>query len=209
MDNRIAGAAIVGIALLLAGCGGNNGPTAAPTSPAAPASAAPSTPSGSDEDQVRDVLTKEGAAFSAWDFERVAEFTCAKFRDEAKSTDKAIPPMNMFPADAAASVGPQAFADQIGAQFVGADGESLRAVAEAVIRQDEAAYKAAMLDVVKQSSSVQLVMVDNIVVKGDTATADATVTQRIGRQPPDTRTTPATLVREGGQWKDCTPPDQS
>jgi hypothetical protein len=80
--------------------------------------------------------------------------------------------------------------------------------ADAVIRQDESAYEPAMLEVVKHSRSVQLVLVDKIAVKGDTATADAMVTQRMGAQPPDARTTPATLIREDGEWRDCTPPDQ-
>jgi hypothetical protein len=107
-----------------------------------------------------------------------------------------------------ASMGPQEFADQLGTQFTGASRESLLAVANAVIGQDEPAYKAAMLDVVKQSMSVQLVGVENIVVKGDTATADVTLTQRVGDGPPENRTTSASLVRMDGQWLDCTPPAQ-
>jgi hypothetical protein len=208
MNIRIAGVAIVGIALLLAGCGADTASTKAQTSTAAQTSAAAPKPAASDEDQIRDVLTKEAAAFSAWDFDKVAEFTCAQFREQAKSADSAIPPMSTFPAADAASIGPQAFADQLGKQFAGASDESLRAVADAVIRQDEGAYKPAMLEVVKHSMSVQLVEVDKIAVNGDTATADAMVTQRMGTQPPDIRTTPATLIREDGEWKDCTPPAQ-
>lgn len=214
MNIRIAGVAVVGIALLLAGCGADTGSTAAQTSTAAkkptaaPTSTAAPKPTGSDEDQIRGLITNEAAALSVWDFDKVAEFTCAQFREQAKSIDSAIPPMSTFPAADAASVGPQAFADQLGKQFTGASPESLRAVADAVIRQDEGAYKTAMLEVVKHSMSVQLVEVDNIVVKGDTATADAMVTRRIGKQPPDTRTSPATLIREDGEWKDCTPPAQ-
>jgi hypothetical protein len=205
MDIRIAGIATVAVALLVAGCGADKGSTATPTPSAA--KAAPTTVA-SNEDQIRDVLTKEGAALTAWNFEGVAALTCAQFRDQARSADSAIPPMTMFPSDAAASMGAQSFAAQLGQQFVGASDQSLQAVADAVIRGDQAAYKAAMLDVVKQSMSVTLVQVDNIVVKGDTATADTTVTQRTGTQPPDTRTTPANLVREDGQWKDCTAPAQ-
>jgi hypothetical protein len=208
MNIRIAGVAILGITLLLAGCGADTSSSKTQASAAAKTSTAAPKPPASDADQVRDVLTKEGAAFSVWDFNTVAGFTCAQFREHANSIDSAIPPMNTFPAADVASMGAQAFADQLGTQFAGASGESLRAVANAVIRQDEAAYKTAMLEVVKHSMSVQLVEVDNIVVKGDTATADATVTQRIGKQGPDTRTSPATLIREDGQWKDCTPPDQ-
>jgi len=207
MDIRIAGAAMVTIALL-AGCGDKSAPTAASTSSAAPTSAAAPTPKASDEDQIREVLTQEGAAFTDWNFAKVGEFTCPQFREQAMSTDAAIPPMSMFPASAATSLGPQGFADQLGAQFAGASNDSLLAVSNAVIRQDEPAYKTAMLDVVKQSMSIHLVLVDNIVVKGDTATADVTLTQRLGKQPPDTKTTPATLVRMDGKWLDCTPPNK-
>jgi hypothetical protein len=204
---RIAGVGIAGIALLVAACGGQNGTTAHSGSASAPATSA-TTAAASNEDQIRDVLTKESQAFSAFDFDKVAEFTCAKYRDQAKDAGGAIPPMSMFPASAASSIGAQAFADQLGAQFGGASRQSLLAVADAVIKQDEPAYKAAMLDVVKQTMSVQLVQVENILVSGNTATADATVTQRVGTKPPDTRTSPANFVLEDGQWKDCTPPAQ-
>ena len=204
MDIRIAGVAVIAIALVGAGCGDKSAPGAASTSSAAPTSAP--APKASDEDQIREVLTQEGAAFTEWDFAKVGDFTCPQFREQAMSTDGAIPPMSMFPASAAASLGPQGFADQLGAQFAGASNDSLLAVSNAVIHQDEPAYKTAMLDVVKQSMSVHLLQVDNIVVKGDTATADVLLTQRMGKQPPDTKTTPATLARIDGKWLDCTPP---
>jgi hypothetical protein len=208
MNIRIIGAALAGAALVLCSCSDKDTGANAPTSAAAPTSTTAPAPALSDEDQVRDVLTKEGAAVTEWDFDKVAELTCPQLREEARSTDGAVPPMNMFPADAAASMGPQAFAAQLGSQFAGASDQALQATANAIIRQDEAAYKAAMLDVVKQSMSVHLVEVDNIVVKGDTATADVLVTQRVGKQPADTRTTPATLARIDGKWMDCTPQAQ-
>jgi hypothetical protein len=212
---RVAGVAMFGISLLVTACGGQNGSTSHTGSPSAPTAAtsttvaaAPATPAASSEDQIRDVLTQESQAFGAFDFDAVAGLTCAKFRDQARDAGSAIPPMSTFPAAAASSMGAQAFADQIGAQFGGASSESLLAVADAVIKQDEPAYKTAMLDVVKQSMTFQLVEVDDIVVTGDTATANATVTQRVGGKPPDTRTSPANFVLEDGQWKDCTPPAQ-
>jgi hypothetical protein len=205
MNIRIAGVGFVAIALLAAGCGDKSTPGAASTSSGAPTSAT-ATPMASDEDQIREVLTQEGAAFTDWNFAKVGELTCPQFREQVMSTDTAIPPMSLFPASAAASLGPQGFADQLGRQFTGASNESLLAVSNAVIHEDETAYKTAMFEVVKQSMSVHLVLVDNIVVKGDNATADVMLTQRIGNQPPDTRTTPATLVRMDGKWLDCTPP---
>jgi|SRR4051794_10081159 hypothetical protein len=208
MNIRIAGIATVAAALLVAGCGDKNAAPEASTPNAATTSSAAPTAKASDEDQIRDVLTQEGAAFTAWNFDKVGELTCPQFREKARSVDGAVPPMSMFPASAASSLGPQGFADQVGAQFKGASNESLLAVADAVIRQDEPAYKTAMLEVVKQSMSVHLLLVDNIVVKGDAATADVTLTQRLGEQPPDTKTTPATLVKMDGKWLDCTPPAQ-
>jgi hypothetical protein len=208
LDIRVAGAAVVAAAVILAGCGDKGTPPAASTSNAAKTSTTAPTPKASDEDQIRDVLTREGAAFSVWNLEKVGELTCPQYREQAMSTEDAVPPMSTFPAEAAASLGTQAFAEQLGAQFTGASNDSLNAVADAVIRQDEVAYKAAMLEVVKQSMSIQLAQVDNIVIKGDSATADVTLTQRMGKQPPETRTTPATLVRMDGKWLDCTPPGQ-
>src|SRR3954447_10021773 len=120
MNIRIAGIATVAAALLVAGWGDQNAPPQASTPNAATTSTAAPTAKASDEDQIRDVLTQEGAAFTAWNFDKVGEFTCPEFREKATSTDGAIPPMSMFPAAAAASIGPQKFADQIGAQFTGA-----------------------------------------------------------------------------------------
>jgi hypothetical protein len=73
------------------------------------------------------------------------------------------------------------------------------------MRNDEAAYTAAMTDVLKQSAKIKLDKVDNIKVNGDAATADVTLSFTLGTQPPENVTTTAHLVREGGQWKDCTP----
>jgi hypothetical protein len=207
MNIRIVGAAVLGAALVVSGCGDKSEPAATPTSSVAKESSAAPTPKASDEDQIRDVMTKESAAFSAWDFNTVGQFTCAKYREHAASVDSAIPPMSMFSAENAASMGVQGFAAQLGQEFAGASQPSLEAVADAIIRNDEAAYKVAMLDVVKQSMSVQFVGLDKIVITGDAASADATMTQRIGNKEPETRTTPVAFVREDGKWLDCTPPE--
>jgi hypothetical protein len=207
-DVRIAGVVVIGAALVLSGCGDKGSSAATPTSSAPKESSAQPTPQASDEEQIRDAMSKESAAFSAWDFDTVAQYTCAKYRDHAKSVDSAIPAMKMFSADSAASMGAQAFAAQLGQEFPGASDQSLQAVADALIRQDEAAYKAAMFDVVKQSMSVQFVGIDNIVITGDSATGNATVTQRIGNKEPQSRTSQVTFVREDGKWLDCTAPDQ-
>jgi hypothetical protein len=51
--------------------------------------------------------------------------------------------------------------------------------------------------------------VADIAVDGDTATADTTITFVVGDAPPHTETTEVKLVREDGNWKDCTPPSEA
>jgi len=113
--------------------------------------------------------------------------------------------MSTFPADTVTAMGAETFANNLTEQFVGAAPESTRAVADAVIAGDEAAYLAAMKDVMQQSMTLRLDKVENIVVTGDTATADVTITAIIGGQQEQTQSDKAELVKEDGEWKDCTP----
>jgi hypothetical protein len=198
MVARVFGVVLIGVAPFFAGCGSDSAPPAAPT-----------TPKVSDEDQVRAVLTKEGEAFSKWNIDEVAGLTCKQYRDESASLDEMVPPMDMFPAAESAAIGADNFAALLGQQFTGATPESLHAVADAVIRQDQAAYRNAMLEVVKQVYTIRLEKIENIVVDGDTATAETTISQGMGSEPPQSEVTTVTLVREDGEWKDCTPPSKS
>jgi hypothetical protein len=200
MVARVFGVVLIGVAPFFAGCGSDSTPPPPP---------APAAPKVSDEDQVRDVLTKEGEAFSAWDIDKVAGLTCKQYRDESASVDEMVPPMDMFPAAESAAIGADNFAALLGQQFTGATPESLHAVADAVIRQDQPAYRSAMLEVVKQVYTIRLEKIENIVVNGDTATAETTISQGMGSEAPQSEVTTVTLVREDGEWKDCTPPSKS
>jgi hypothetical protein len=188
--------ALVGAALL-AGCGSDTA--------SAPSPSASPTPTASDEEQIRDLLTKATEATSTWDAAKMAGLSCDKYSKEEGAFEGMVPPISTFPADTVATMGPEAFANGLTEQFAGASPESTRAVADAVIANDEAAYKKAMTDVMKQSMTLRLDKVDNIVVTGDTATADVTVTAIIGGQQEQTQSDKAELVKEDGEWKDCTP----
>jgi hypothetical protein len=183
---------LVGFCALLGGCSKDTPP------------APPATPTVSAEDQIREVLTAATEATSTLDSAKMADLTCAKLRDRASSFTDLVPPISTFPQEAVASIGAEQFAQNLGEQFTGASPESLRAAADAVIANDEAAYVPAMKDVLKNSMQFRLDSVDNIVVTGDTATADVTVTVTVGAQPSRTETDQAQLVTEDGQWKDCT-----
>lgn len=197
MRARAVAVVLLSVAPLFAACGSN---TKSGTPEAAPS------PTVSDEEQIRALVNEEGDAFADWDMDKVAELTCAQYREEARSLDDVVPPMDMFPAEESAAIGPDQFAELLGQQFTGASSESLHTVADAVIRQDEAAYQTAMLDVVKQIYSVRLEKVEDIKVNGDKATAQTTISQNMSGQPPKTDTSTITLVRENGEWKDCTEP---
>jgi hypothetical protein len=190
---RVIGVAIVGLALVLVGCGADT----ASAPPPAPISTL------SDEDQIREVLTEAIDATSNWDDAKMAELSCAELRD-AVTFDYMVPPMSTFPRDRVASIGPEQFANNLAEQFTGASDESVLAVAEAVMNNNDAAYLMAMKDVMKNSMTLRLDKVDNIVVTGDAATADITMTTTVGAKPPQTQVDQATLARENGQWKDCT-----
>jgi hypothetical protein len=117
--------------------------------------------------------------------------------------------MNALPLDVFSTMSPEELAERLGVEHTGASAESVRALADALIRRDEAAYAEAMTDVMVQTMKVRVDKLENVVVNGDTATADAAlVISTGGKMSYTTDVSQFTLVREDGQWKDCTPQDE-
>jgi frataxin-like iron-binding protein CyaY len=173
------------------------------------------TPTVAPEEQIRQMLTEVVAAQSAGDTTKIAELTCAEFRDEAASNSAAmtdateVPPMEAMPVDVFAAMAPAELADALGKEYTGASDEALLALAESFVNRDEIAYQSAMAEVMAQSMEIKLEDVANIVVDGDDATADVQMSLSTGGKVNyDLPTMPVTLVREDGTWKDCTPPDE-
>jgi hypothetical protein len=118
--------------------------------------------------------------------------------------------MNAMPLDLFSTMSPEKLADGLGQEYAGASPESVRALADALIRRDEAAYIDAMTEVMMQTMKVVVDKLGNVVVNGDTATADASlVISTGGKTSYTTDVSQFTLVKEDGQWKDCTPPDET
>ena len=192
MVTRIVTAAIAGIAPLLAGFG-------------AVAQAAP----GSDEEQIRQVVIQMAETS---DPAVITSLTCAKYLDPLGGSETAVPmtdivpPMSVYP-EVVFTIDPDQLARNMANEYTGASPESLRALADALHRRDEAAYTTAMADVMTQSLTMRVDKVTDIVVTGDTATADATVVASMGGKMSYTDVAKLSLVREGGQWKDCTAPE--
>ncbi len=197
---RIIGVAIVGTATLLAGCGSDTVSAPAPTS----------TSTVSNEDQIRDVIDRVSEAQATSDVEGVKALTCTKYRDlvsEPEPTD--VPPMNVLPLDAFSGMPPEKLADALGAEYAGASDASVRALADALLQRDEATYKVAMAKVMAETMKIRVDKVENLVVNGDTATADVTLDIGTGGKV-SYKTNPnrITLVKEDGEWKECTPPHE-
>jgi hypothetical protein len=169
------------------------------------------TPTASDEDRIRDVIDRVAEAQGGADDGDLAAWTCAKYRDDiatGPSLDD-VPPMNALPLDVFSTMSPEELAERLGVEYTGASAESVRALADALIRRDEAAYTEAMADVMVQTMKVRVDKLENVVVNGDTATADAAlVISTGGKMSYTTDVSQFTLVREDGQWKDCTPQDE-
>jgi hypothetical protein len=182
--------------LVLAGCGAVTRPAATPK------------PTVSDENQIGNVIARVSQAHASSDYDKIAALTCAKHRDQVgtPSADD-VPPMDVLPLAAFATMSPEELAKRLGVEYAGASPESLRVLADALIRRDEAAYIDAMAEVMVQTMQARIDKLEHVVVDGDTATADASlVISTGGKASYTTDVSQFTLVKEDGRWKDCTPP---
>ncbi|UXA16763.1 hypothetical protein [Mycobacterium sp. SMC-4] len=194
---RMAIAAAVA-ALALSGCGSEGG--------IAPRDASLAPVSG-DEQQIRDLIHSQTQAFADGDWAALADLTCAAHREQASDPGGyLVPPMEAFGTreQLTALTLPQV-TEGLTTQFgPGAPQETLDRVAQALVDYDEPAYKAGMLDLIRQSADLTVDRIENITITGDTATADVTTTRKLGQAPPDTRTDTTPFAREDGRWLDCT-----
>ncbi|RZT16141.1 hypothetical protein EV589_4298 [Mycobacterium sp. BK558] len=160
MVNRIVGALVTAGSLLLA-------------APVAHAQPPTPEPVPSDEDQIRDVLTRQAQASAELDLATAAQLSC---------TPAAPAWLPTFGTDIGATLRNDASATNLADQISGPIADLRQALAGSTV--------------------VRLDGIDHVVVTGDTATADITVTTESGSNPPQTQITRATLRRQDGRW--CT-----
>ncbi|MGE2836293.1 hypothetical protein [Mycobacterium sp. SMC-4] len=198
-------------ALTLAGCGAQESspqPTQATSAEGtAEESVEETADARSDEDQIREVVYEQARVFEAGAWDQLPGLTCASQREKASDAGEyLVPPMEAFGSreQMTAMTVPQV--SQGLTQQFGADAppELVDRVAQALVAYDEPAYKAGMLDLLKESATLKIDKVENIVVTGDTATAEVTSTRTMGGKPPQTRTDTMPFAREDGRWLDCT-----
>ena len=145
---------------------------------------------------------------AGFDFGRMAELTCVQYREEVEKL-----PETMFPpiTDAGtpeelAAKPPHVLTAALKEQYPTASDATIGELVDALIRYDEPAYKAANLEVLRQTTTVSIDKVENIKVTGDTATADMTSTWKSGSAPPATDTQSNRFLKENGEWLDCEEP---
>lgn len=198
-------ACVVGIAVLaVAGCGSESESAPEATSSSAVASVAPV----SAEQQIRDLVAQEGKALSGFDFNRLAELTCVQYREAVRNqVDTLFPPISAAGAPGELAGAPvDLLTSGFKRQHPTASDATINQLVDALIRYDEPAYKAANLEILRQTSKASIDKVENIKVTGDKATADLTTTWVFGENPPATATQPNAFVKENGRWLDCQPP---
>lgn len=162
-----------------------------------------------DENQIRALVDEQNTYAADFDFAKLAQTKCAKYRDAtAAETGPSIPAMtdlvtpDLISAPGAADLLRKLLAEK----FPAAPAEVIDAVVDSVVAQDEAAYQAAMRDLMKSLISVKVTKVDNIEIRGDQATADLTITTKTGDEPPADQILTNKYVREDGKWRDCNVP---
>jgi hypothetical protein len=192
----VVAAAIFAFATV-AGCSSENKPAAA-SSESKPAS---------DEQQIRDLLKAEEAAAAALDFDKAAELTCSKYREQQrKQADELVPPLSQFGTAEELAGKSAELAAALKPKFPKSSDATINALADALARYDQSDYEKAFLEAFRENFKLTLDKVENIKINGDTAMADVTSTTTVGDGQPETKTKNTPFVKEDGQWKDCESP---
>ena len=163
MTTRIVAAVLVATGSLMLGLG-----AVAPAAQAQPVE--PVQPVPTDEEQIRDVLTRQAQASSALDLATAAQLTCPQGPQ---------PGLPTFGTDIESTLRGDGFGQSLVDQISGATTQLIQSM---------------------PGNPVRLASIDNIVVTGDTATADLTMNMELSPNSPQTQITRATLLRQNDQW---------
>ncbi|TLF74875.1 hypothetical protein [Nocardia cyriacigeorgica] len=200
---RIFAIGLAFVAVAAVGCGSEGSTTTATSSASASAAT-----EGGDAQQIRDLIATQGPAMATFDFDRMAELTCTKYREDVRNLpDTMFPPLSSAgTAEEFAAKPADQLAAALKAEYPTASDESINNLVDAFIRYDEPAYKAANLVIMRETTTVTVDKVDNIKVTGDTATADLTSTWQTKGAQSETKTESNAYVKEDGKWLDCQQP---
>jgi hypothetical protein len=192
------------------GCHAQNAaPT--PVSSTASSTAVSTRNDNADKDQLRDLYGRVVNALGRHDTAEQVRLTCAEYRSDVqrRADEDPILQIDFFgPPEEVSRLGVAAATDKLHAALAPASTEAVQAVVEAIIKRDAAQYRTAIERVEQEGATATLDRIDSIQVTGDTATVHGAFTIKAFTRPPQVIDGTNQAVREGGQWKDCTPPTQ-
>ena len=188
------------VALAAVGCGSDTASTNS--------SGSATTTAVSDEQQIRDFVAKSEPYIAGLDFAKLAEMTCAKYRDQIRTLgDVVFPPLSDYGTkEELAGKSRESLIENMQKAYPTVPHASIVKLVDALQAYDDAAYKKAIADVTSRATKRSGVKVDNIKINGATAIADLTVTTTVNNDPPKTVTKANAYVKEDGVWKDCQDP---
>ncbi|SHU68048.1 Uncharacterised protein [Mycobacteroides abscessus subsp. abscessus] len=138
--------------------------------------------------------------------------TCEKYRPDVQrraDADRFLRVDFFGSPEAFRRVGLDAAIEKLQPALAPASPDAVRAVAEAVIANDPAAYEAAIRRVEREGSSAEATRFDSIEITGEQATIDWVLTMRFFTQPPVTKQVTGHAIRENNRWVDCSPPTEA
>ena len=167
--------------------------------------------SGDDTQQLRDLYTQLATALGNHDVAEENRLTCDKFQGRAQRRVDSYPMSTMdyfgSPEEFARS-GVSAATDRLSAMLAPASKDAVQALVAAIIKQDGTQYTSALRRVRREGTTVTVNRIEVIEIDGDRATVDGSMTMRAFVQAPQVIEATNEAIREGGQWKDCTPSRQ-
>ncbi|TDH21985.1 hypothetical protein EJ571_08455 [Mycobacteroides franklinii] len=166
-------------------------------------------PTVSDQEQIRQVTAQMGKALGSLDLDAGNALTCPRYQVSSRTADsKLVPSINSWRgAEQALMYGDTSTLSSDVAQHFPSAGSSERAtLVRAIVSRDEFAYSTTVLQVIRESTTVEKFAIDNIKIVGDSATGDITATYSFGGAGTQTQTKPNQFRKEGGKWAWCQQP---
>ncbi|WP_088414650.1 hypothetical protein [Mycobacteroides saopaulense] len=163
----------------------------------------------SDQEQIRQVTAQLGKALGSLDLDAGNALTCPRYQVSSRTADeKLVPSINSWKgAEQALMYGDTStLASGVAQRFPSAGSGERATLVKAIVNRDQFSYQATVLQIIRESTTVEKFAIDNIKIVGDSATGDITATYSFGGTGIQTQTKPNQFRKEGGKWAWCQQP---
>ncbi|SKY11998.1 Uncharacterised protein [Mycobacteroides abscessus subsp. bolletii] len=166
-------------------------------------------PTVSDQEQIRQVTAQMGKALGSLDLDAGNALTCPRYQVSSRTADeKLVPSINSWQgAEQALMYGDTStLAGAVAQQFPSAGSGERASLVRAIVNRDQFSYTTGVLQILRESTTVEKFAIDNIKIVGDSATGDITATYSFGGAGTQTQVKPNQFRKEGGKWAWCQQP---